>query len=198
MSDAQHFENLYRDISNSISNTLADIQDIEVDSEEGKEKLSEMSNHLKSIQEKFQDELEFLEEHAEWDQFTVAFFGETNSGKSTILESLRILFSEEDREKVLEQNKYDIDLFSESVRQHQEKVQTKISEAMIQHSSDVSKLRDDAARLLENIKEERAERLKILEDESSGRIKKKLVATALVSIVIGAGIGGPIGVVLGG
>jgi len=189
---------LYRDISNSISNTLADIQDIEVDSEEGKEKLSEMSNHLKSIQEKFQDELEFLEEHAEWDQFTVAFFGETNSGKSTILESLRILFSEEDREKVLEQNKYDIDLFSESVRQHQEKVQTKISEAMIQHSSDVSKLRDDAARLLENIKEERAERLKILEDESSGRIKKKLVATALVSIVIGAGIGGPIGVVLGG
>lgn len=34
-----------------------------------------------------------------WDSLTIGFFGETNAGKSTIIESLRIFLSEESREK---------------------------------------------------------------------------------------------------
>ncbi|WP_374609122.1 hypothetical protein [Thermomonas sp.] len=40
-----------------------------------------------------------LERNAEWDAFTVAFYGETNAGKSTIIETLRILMGESDKLK---------------------------------------------------------------------------------------------------
>jgi hypothetical protein len=35
-----------------------------------------------------------LEKHAEWNTFTIALYGETNAGKSTIIETLRILLGE--------------------------------------------------------------------------------------------------------
>jgi len=35
-----------------------------------------------------------LEKHANWDRFVVAFYGETNAGKSTIIETLRIFLKE--------------------------------------------------------------------------------------------------------
>ncbi|ALP61350.1 importin beta family protein [Paraburkholderia caribensis] len=38
--------------------------------------------------------IEALQRHARWDTFTIAFYGETNAGKSTIIESLRILLQE--------------------------------------------------------------------------------------------------------
>lgn len=38
-----------------------------------------------------------LERHAEWDTFTIAFYGETNAGKSTIIETLRILLAEQSK-----------------------------------------------------------------------------------------------------
>lgn len=43
-----------------------------------------------------------LEKNAEWDALTVAFYGETNAGKSTIIETLRILMGEKTK---LEQQK---------------------------------------------------------------------------------------------
>jgi len=41
-----------------------------------------------------QDQLEALEANAEWDTFTIAFYGETGAGKSTIVETLRVLLKE--------------------------------------------------------------------------------------------------------
>lgn len=38
--------------------------------------------------------IEALQRHARWDTFTIAFYGETNAGKSTIIETLRILLHE--------------------------------------------------------------------------------------------------------
>lgn len=35
----------------------------------------------------------------EWDKLVIAFFGETNAGKSTIIETFRILFDETERHK---------------------------------------------------------------------------------------------------
>lgn len=43
--------------------------------------------------------LQELEENAEWDALTVAFYGETNAGKSTIIETLRILMGEETKQE---------------------------------------------------------------------------------------------------
>ncbi|RQS71946.1 hypothetical protein DID96_11685 [Burkholderia sp. Bp8963] len=38
--------------------------------------------------------IDALRRHARWDTFTIAFYGETNAGKSTIIETLRILLNE--------------------------------------------------------------------------------------------------------
>lgn len=54
-----------------------------------------------------------LDRHAEWETFTVAFYGETNAGKSTIIEVLRIICDErtksEERQKFRQiQAEYDL------------------------------------------------------------------------------------------
>lgn len=43
--------------------------------------------------------LQELDKDAEWDAFIVAFYGETNAGKSTIIETLRILLAEQSKLK---------------------------------------------------------------------------------------------------
>ncbi len=43
------------------------------------------------------ENIESLNRNAEWDRFTIAFYGETNAGKSTVIETLRILLNEESK-----------------------------------------------------------------------------------------------------
>jgi len=49
---------------------------------------------LSQIQSKVCKKVTELESNAEWDEFTIAFYGETNAGKSTIIETLRIHLAE--------------------------------------------------------------------------------------------------------
>ncbi|MBE1555999.1 hypothetical protein [Sporosarcina limicola] len=51
-------------------------------------------NKLNSLHQNLQETLQSLEKNAEWDVFTIAFYGETNAGKSTLIETLRILLNE--------------------------------------------------------------------------------------------------------
>ncbi len=50
---------------------------------------------LSKLHEQISEQLTNLDKHAEWDTYTIALYGETNAGKSTIIETLRILFGEE-------------------------------------------------------------------------------------------------------
>lgn len=59
---------------------------------------------LESYQQTVNDDIRSLQESAEWDIFTIAFYGETNAGKSTIIETLRILLG--DREKITTQERF--------------------------------------------------------------------------------------------
>ena len=54
---------------------------------------------LTQYKQKTVQEIKELERLSEWDIFTVAFYGETNAGKSTLIESLRILLGEEQKSK---------------------------------------------------------------------------------------------------
>ena len=45
-----------------------------------------------------------LAKDSEFEKFTIAFFGQTNAGKSTIIEALRILFGEDGRQSKIAEN----------------------------------------------------------------------------------------------
>lgn len=49
------------------------------------------------------EQIAALQRHAEWDTFTIAFYGETNAGKSTIIELLRILLDEQSKAEARQQ-----------------------------------------------------------------------------------------------
>ena len=58
---------------------------------EAKQKISEID----SLRREVDKSIKQLEQNSEWSNFTIAFYGETNAGKSTIIESLRLLLGEE-------------------------------------------------------------------------------------------------------
>lgn len=65
---------------------------------------NETMTSLDSMQKKVDSKLDDFKKNAEWKHFTIAFFGETNAGKSTLIEALRIMLGEETRLK--QQKKY--------------------------------------------------------------------------------------------
>jgi hypothetical protein len=62
--------------------------------EEIKKAHEETRKKLTDFRQEIQRSLEQLEKNSEWDVFTIAFYGETNAGKSTLIETLRILLKE--------------------------------------------------------------------------------------------------------
>lgn len=51
------------------------------------------------------EEIEFCKSHYIWDRLVIAFFGQTNAGKSTIIDTFRILFNEKKRLSLLKKDK---------------------------------------------------------------------------------------------
>lgn len=49
---------------------------------------------FQALKTDLQKSIESLNRNSEWDKFTIAFYGETNAGKSTLVETLRILLNE--------------------------------------------------------------------------------------------------------
>ena len=59
---------------------------------------------LEQMRDRTNKDIRELRELSEWDTFTIAFYGETNAGKSTLIETLRILLG--DSEKLATQQKF--------------------------------------------------------------------------------------------
>ena len=59
---------------------------------------------LEKMRDRTNKDIQELRELSEWDTFTIAFYGETNAGKSTLIETLRILLG--DSEKLATQQKF--------------------------------------------------------------------------------------------
>ena len=153
MNPSQDFNQLYSNVSGSIASAMTQIADLKVEHKEGKQEISSIMEKLRDIQARFDGELSLLEEHAEWDKFTMAFFGETNAGKSTIIESLRILFKEESRQELLLQNAHDLAKYEQVLVVH-------VNQALT----------------------------KVLQEESSGRIQRKLWLMAIGGLSVGSAV----------
>ncbi|MFC4276120.1 hypothetical protein [Achromobacter aloeverae] len=168
------FDRLYTDISASVASTIADISKLEVEHEDGKQRIGDMLGKLRSIQARFDDQLTDLQTHAEWDKFTLAFFGETNAGKSTIIESMRILFDEESRQQLLRENGQDVARYEEALETHVRAVQEGLAATYKEYADQIAAIKRDAAALAVVVRE-----------ESSDRTRRKNWGYALAGMVIG-------------
>ena len=104
MSKAQDFSKLYARVASDIATALDDVSRLDVSNDKGNAHLASVKEKLGEMKSRFDGEISYLGKHAEWDNFTIAFFGETNAGKSTIIESLRILFEEKKRQALIQRN----------------------------------------------------------------------------------------------
>ncbi|GAB2897258.1 hypothetical protein GCM10027202_26310 [Microvirgula curvata] len=174
MNPKQDFNNLYSDVSESIATAMAEIATLKVEHKDGKQELSNIMEKLRGIQARFDDELSLLERHAEWDKFTLAFFGETNAGKSTIIESLRILFQEDSRQQLLQQNAHDLAKYEQELEGHVNLVRESLNKVYGEYVAEIMAIKQSSAVLA-----------RVLQEESSARMKRKLWLYAIGGIVAG-------------
>ncbi|GHR84817.1 hypothetical protein VN0664_08530 [Helicobacter pylori] len=87
-------KNTYLDVEKSIK----DLQKIFENTDGADERLrafnQEALKEFKNLESEGLKELESLKNNEEWEKFTIAFYGETGAGKSTLIECLRLFFKE--------------------------------------------------------------------------------------------------------
>lgn len=209
MNTSEDFNRLYADVGRNIEQTLADIAGLHVENEDAKKQLNAMTAQLQILQNTFNQKLSYLQEHAEWDKFTLAFFGETNAGKSTIIESLRIVFDETSRRQLLQNNQNDLQKAEQELREHLAQLRDNLGRIYSDIVDKISAISFSAIRLQQIITNESTLRLKmeeeankahqlleqnesqsrlqILQQRTSTKARITLLVTAAVGVIVGAG-----------
>lgn len=177
MEQAVQFNRLYKDISESLESTQGDLSSLTLDNQEGKEKLSGIVAQLASIKSHFDSELGLLQDNAEWENFVIAFFGETNAGKSTIIESLRILFNEESRQNLINSNISDLNEAKQTLEEHVVVVKNYIEKVALAQTTQLQFLQNEVIKITD-----------IIRLESSQRVKKKNIITLFAGALLGTGL----------
>ncbi len=97
-----------KDIYLGVKKSIEDLQNIFKNADDRDEKLKRFNQEaLKEFQQlecNSLKELESLKNNEEWENFTIAFYGETNAGESTLIECLRLFFKEQS--KVVQQERF--------------------------------------------------------------------------------------------
>lgn len=169
MNAPEDLNRLYANVSDNISSAMADILSLNVEHSDGKREIGNITGKLREIQMRFDRELQELEAHAEWDTFTLAFFGETNAGKSTIIESLRILFKEESRQALLKQHADDLEQFSQALNAHLEHVREGLHALYKEYTDELTSISQSTNRLTRIAQQEAQERNAIAKAEADAR-----------------------------
>ena len=96
---------IYQNIKSEVK-SIIDLFKSEEYKKADEEELNSSIKRLEEIKETLDIEIDSLEKNAEWEEFNIAFYGETNAGKSTLIEVLRILL--EENQKMKERELFDI------------------------------------------------------------------------------------------
>ena len=86
-------EDVYQRINHELTLIIGELSQTSAD-EALQQAQSEAHKRLSEHQAALLKRLAELEQNAEWNTFTIAFYGETGAGKSTLIETLRILLQE--------------------------------------------------------------------------------------------------------
>ncbi|WP_390469219.1 GTPase [Helicobacter pylori] len=90
-------KNIYFDVKANIEN----LQNIFKNTDDKDERLKKFNQEALEVFQKLESEslkeLESLKNNEEWENFTIAFYGETGAGKSTLIECLRLFFKEQSK-----------------------------------------------------------------------------------------------------
>lgn len=100
----------YQEVKNVITSSLKE-NDFVSDKKDESEFLQGIKTKLESINATFKKEIKELEEIADWENLCISFFGETNAGKSTIIDTLRIIYNEESRLADIIENQKEVESF---------------------------------------------------------------------------------------
>jgi DNA repair ATPase RecN len=148
MSKAQDFSKLYARVASDIATALDDVSRLDVSNDKGNAHLANVKGKLGEMKSRFDSEISYLEKHAEWDNFTIAFFGETNAGKSTIIESLRILFKEKKRQALIERNQATVSDIQAVFSEKSDALIDELSTRYVSFCEDIAALGDDIGALV--------------------------------------------------
>ncbi|MFA8012842.1 GTPase [Helicobacter pylori] len=92
----------------NVEKSIKDLQNIFKNADDKDEKLKKFNQEALELFQKLEreslKELESLKNNEEWENFTIAFYGETGAGKSTLIECLRLFFKEQS--KVVQQERF--------------------------------------------------------------------------------------------
>ncbi|PDW65660.1 GTPase [Helicobacter pylori] len=84
-----------------VEKSIKDLQNIFKNADDKDEKLKQFNQEALEVFQKLEreslKELESLKNNEEWENFTIAFYGETGAGKSTLIECLRMFFKEQSK-----------------------------------------------------------------------------------------------------
>ncbi len=97
-----------KDIYSGVEKSIKELQSIFKNTDDKDEKLKQFNQEalkvFQQLERKSLKELESLKNNEEWENFTIAFYGETGAGKSTLIECLRMFFKEQS--KVVQQERF--------------------------------------------------------------------------------------------
>lgn len=160
--DAAAIRQHYQNVKDTIDSAMESTEGLDVKGNDENKFLGEVRKQIGKINDDFKKEIDALEQSAEWDKFCIAFFGETNAGKSTLIDTLRICYDEQSRlESVLSNKKECNDLLE-------------------RHSAEMEK----SVKALEDIRRMASQATKQMKT-----LKIRAVVSFLLGILIGAILG---------
>ncbi|MDP1445051.1 hypothetical protein Q8G43_08750 [Acinetobacter schindleri] len=143
----QEVINLYSEVKASVNHAINDISAISLSNNEEQQHILNIRKRLSDISENFNQEINSLETNSEWEKFTIAFFGETNAGKSTIIESLRIIFNEKERQNLIENGEAELEDLERSFSQGSDALIADLNEKLKDFTNEIRNIENQISEI---------------------------------------------------
>lgn len=109
LSTQKRIEKAYQDFTDIFAKAQTNLSSLTTSNDKFKPIQENYKRQLEGIINNIQVQLKDVQQNAVWDKLVIAFIGVTNAGKSTIIETFRVLFDEPERLAALKQSPSGVD-----------------------------------------------------------------------------------------